>query len=116
MKTELSSVESYMRTLKDMAGGMWDAITGFRDKTAGDAAELASRAANLQAQIENSERTGYNQKNGKLQAWREELASLNSQLDALNLQRGVQQGLANIAQQQKRKSRIGCALHSSRMR
>lgn len=29
MKTELSSVESYMRTLKDMAGGMWDAITGF---------------------------------------------------------------------------------------
>ncbi|MFK8873788.1 phage tail tape measure protein [Serratia sarumanii] len=103
MKTELSSVESYMRTLKDMAGGMWDAITGvFRDKTAGDAAaELASRAASLQAQIENSERTGYNQKNGKLQAWREELASLNSQLDALNLQRGVQQGLANIAQQQK---------------
>lgn len=103
MKTELSSVESYMRTLKDMAGGMWDAITGvFRDKTAGEAtAELQSRAASIQAQIENSERTGYNQKNGKLQAWREELDLLNFQLDALSLRRGAEKGIQTIGQQQK---------------
>lgn len=103
MKTELSSVESYMRTLKDMAGGMWDAITGvFRDKTAGEAtAELQSRAASIQAQIANSERTGYNQKNGKLQAWREELDLLNFQLDALSLRRGAEKGIQAIGQQQK---------------
>lgn len=103
MKTELSSVESYMRTLKDMAGGMWDAITGvFRDKTAGEAtAELQSRAASIQAQIANSERTGYNQKNGKLQAWREELDLLNFQLDALSLRRGAEKGIQTIGQQQK---------------
>jgi lambda family phage tail tape measure protein len=103
MKTELSAVESYMRTLKDMAGGMWDAITGvFRDKTAGEAtAELQSRAASIQAQIANSERTGYNQKNGKLQAWREELDLLNFQLDALSLRRGVEKGIQTIGQQQK---------------
>ncbi|WP_262034091.1 phage tail tape measure protein [Serratia liquefaciens] len=103
MKTELSSVESYMRTLKDMAGGMWDAITGvFRDKTASEAtAELQSRAASIQAQIANSERTGYNQKNGKLQAWREELDLLNFQLDALSLRRGAEKGLQTIGQQQK---------------
>ncbi|CAI1135267.1 phage tail tape measure protein [Serratia proteamaculans] len=103
MKTELSAVESYMRTLKDMAGGMWDAITGvFRDKTAGEAtAELQSRAASIQAQIANSERTGYNQKNGKLQAWREELDLLNFQLDALSLRRGAEKGIQTIAQQQK---------------
>lgn len=103
MKTELSSVESYMRTLKDMAGGMWDAITGvFRDKTAGEAtAELQSRAASIQAQIANSERTGYNQKNGKLQAWREELDLLNFQLDALSLRRGAEKGIQTIGQQHK---------------
>ncbi|CAI0719384.1 phage tail tape measure protein [Serratia quinivorans] len=103
MKTELSSVESYMRTLKDMAGGMWDAITGvFRDKTAGEAtAELQTRAASIQAQIANSERTGYNQNNGKLQAWREELDLLNFQLDALSLRRGAEKGIQTIGQQQK---------------
>jgi lambda family phage tail tape measure protein len=103
MKTELSSVESYMRTLKDMAGGMWDAITGvFRDKTAGEAAtELQTRVASIQAQIANSERTGYNQKNGKLQAWRDELDVLNAQLDAMSLRRGVEKGIQAAAQKLK---------------
>ncbi|MGG4623398.1 phage tail tape measure protein [Serratia odorifera] len=103
MKAELSSVESYMRTLKDMAGGMWDAITGvFRDKTAGEAtAELQSRAASIQRQIANSERTGYNQRNGKLQAWREELDLLNAQLDAMNLRSGAEKGIQTVGQQQK---------------
>ncbi|VEA68450.1 Phage-related minor tail protein [Serratia rubidaea] len=103
MKSELSSVESYMRTLKDMATGMWDAITGvFRDETTGEELiRLQTRAASIQRQIANSERTGYNQRNGKLQTWREELALINSQISAIKTRNDTEKASQAAARKKK---------------
>lgn len=87
MKESLGTVSTIMEGLKDMAKGMWDAIEGIgREPTQGEALKsLTSRRDSIQAQVENSERTGYNQKNGKLDKWRAELSVLNAQISAQTL-------------------------------
>ncbi len=87
MKESLGTVSSIMEGLKDMAKGMWDAIEGIgREPTQGEALKsLISRRDSIQAQVDNSERTGYNQKNGKLDKWRAELSVLNAQVSAQTL-------------------------------
>ncbi|MFV8974791.1 phage tail tape measure protein [Serratia fonticola] len=132
MKESLGTVSSIMEGLKDMAKGMWDAIEGInREPTQGEALKsLISRRDSIQAQVENSERTGYNQKNGKLDKWRAELSVLNAQIgaqtllsdlqvisdkaasdaqaqhnqnlkDAIELQQGLNQGLKNSEKREK---------------
>ncbi|MEX3004232.1 phage tail tape measure protein [Serratia fonticola] len=132
MKESLGTVSRIMEGLKDMAKGMWDAIEGIgRKPTEGEALKsLLSRRDSLLAQVENSERTGYNQKNGKLDKWRAELSIINAQIgaqtlltdlqvisdktandaqaqhnqnlkDAINLQQGLNQGLKNSEKREK---------------
>ncbi|MBE0153167.1 phage tail tape measure protein [Serratia fonticola] len=132
MKESLGTVSTIMEGLKDMAKGMWDAIEGIgREPTQGEALKsLTSRRDSIQAQVENSERTGYNQKNGKLDKWRAELSVLNAQIsaqtllsdmqvisdkaasdaqaqhnqnlkDAIELQQGLNQGLKNSEKREK---------------
>lgn len=92
MKNSLGTISSIMEGIKDIAKGMWDAIEGIgRGPTQGEALKsLISRRDSIQAQVENSERTGYNQKNGKLDKWRGELNELNTQVAALTLLSDVQ--------------------------
>lgn len=131
MKESLGTVSSIMEGLKDMAKGMWDAIEGIREPTQGEALKsLISRRDSIQAQVDNSERTGYNQKNGKLDKWRAELSVLNAQVsaqtllsdmqviadktaseaqaqhnqnlkDAIDLQQGLNQGLKNSEKRER---------------
>lgn len=103
MKESLGTVSTIMEGLKDMAKGMWDAIEGIgRKPTQGEALKsLTSRRDSIQAQVENSERTGYNQNNGKLDKWRAELSVLNAQIGAQTLQSDLQIASDKIASDAK---------------
>lgn len=92
MKESLGTVSRIMRGLTDMAKGMWDAIEGIgRAPTQNEALKtLTNRRDSIQAQISNSEATGYNQKNGRLDEWRKELGVLNAQINAFTLQGDIQ--------------------------
>lgn len=132
MKESLGTVSRIMRGLTDMAKGMWDAIEGIgRDPTQNEALKtLTNRRDSIQAQVSNSEATGYNRSNGKLDEWRKELGVLNAQInaftlmgdiqvakeeaasnaraqhnqnltDAISLQQGLNQGLTNAEKREK---------------
>ncbi|MEJ5176966.1 phage tail tape measure protein [Erwinia sp. MYb416] len=92
MKESLGTVSRIMRGLTDMAKGMWDAIEGIgRAPTQNEAlTTLMNRRNSVQAKITNSEATGYNQKNGRLDEWRKELGVLNAQINAFTLQGDIQ--------------------------
>lgn len=132
MKESLGTVSRIMRGLTDMAKGMWDAIEGIgRAPTQNEALKtLTNRRDSIQAQVSNSEATGYNRSNGKLDEWRKELGVLNAQInaftlmgdiqvakeeaasnaraqhnqnltDAISLQQGLNQGLTNAEKREK---------------
>lgn len=132
MKESLGTVSRIMRGLTDMAKGMWDAIEGIgRAPTQNEALKtLTNRRDSIQAQISNSEETGYNRSNGRLDEWRKELGVLNAQInafklmgdiqvakeeaassaraqhnqnltDAISLQQGLNQGLTNAEKREK---------------
>lgn len=119
-------------TVTDMAKGMWDAIEGIgRAPTQNEALKtLTNRRDSIRAQVSNSEATGYNRSNGKLDEWRKELGVLNAQInaftlmgdiqvakeeaassaraqhnqnltDAISLQQGLNQGLTNAEKREK---------------
>ncbi|WP_083615862.1 phage tail tape measure protein [Pantoea sp. 1.19] len=92
MKESLGTISRIMRGLTDMAKGMWDAIEGIgRAPTQNEALKtLTNRRDSIQAQISNSEATGYNRSNGRLDEWRKELGVLNAQINAFTLQGDVQ--------------------------
>lgn len=132
MKESLGTVSRIMRGLTDMAKGMWDAIEGIgRAPTQNEALKtLTNRRDSIQAQVSNSEATGYNRSNGKLDEWRKELGVLKAQInaftlmgdiqvakeeaassaraqhnqnltDAISLQQGLNQGLTNAEKREK---------------
>ncbi|GAL60405.1 putative phage tail protein [Pseudescherichia vulneris NBRC 102420] len=92
MKESLGTVSSIIRGLTDMAKGMWDAIEGIgRTPSDNEALKtLTTRRDSIQVQISNSERTGYNRGNGKLDEWRKELNILNAQINAFTLAGDIQ--------------------------
>ncbi|WP_051937013.1 phage tail tape measure protein [Erwinia sp. 9145] len=92
MKDSLGTVSTIIRGLTDMAKGMWDAIEGIgRAPTQNEALKtLTNRRDSIQAQISNSEATGYNRNNGRLDEWRKELGVLNAQINAFTLQGDIQ--------------------------
>lgn len=92
MKESLGTVSRIMRGLTDMAKGMWDSIEGIgRAPTQNEALKtLTNRRDSIQAQVSNSEATGYNRSNGKLDEWRKELGVLNAQINAFTLMGDVQ--------------------------
>jgi len=92
MKESLGTVSSIIRGLTDMAKGMWDAIEGI-GRTPSDnetLKTLTTRRESIQVQISNSERTGYNRGNGRLDEWRKELNILNAQINAFTLAGDIQ--------------------------
>lgn len=103
MKESLGTVSTIIRGLTDMAKGMWDAIEGIgRTPTQGDTLKtLLSRRESIQAQVNNSESTGYNQANGKLNEWRQELGVLNAQIGAFELLGDVQKAKDEAAKERR---------------
>ncbi|WP_312926031.1 phage tail tape measure protein [Atlantibacter hermannii] len=96
MKASLSTVSTIIKGLKDMAEGMWDAIEGIgRGPSQNETLKsLQNRRDSIQAQINNSELTGYNQNNGKLEQWKQELGALNAQIGAFELLGDIQNAQA----------------------
>lgn len=99
MKESLGTVSTIIKGLKDMAEGMWDAIEGIgRAPSQSDSLKsLQNRRDSIQAQINNSELTGYNRTNGKLENWKKELGILNAQIGAFELLGDMQNARAQAA-------------------